>query len=179
VGKILGKPLGIERKKCYEEIQFGAKAMQKLLTARVAPAWVDYNGHMNDAEYARVFSLAVDTLMERIGLDAEGRERQAYTLFTLETHLCYRREAHQGQALDVEALLLDRDAKRLHVFFIMRDEAGETLATSEQMLMGIDTDNRRPAPFPPVVHEAITALPHAEPGNWPVAARRRIGIPRR
>ncbi|MGY6565956.1 thioesterase family protein [Halomonas sp. KM-1] len=149
-----------------------------LLTTRVAPEWVDYNGHMNDAEYARVFSLAVDTLMERIGLDAEGRERQAYTLFTLETHLCYRREAHQGQALEVEVLLLDRDAKRLHVFFTMSDATGETLATSEQMLMGIDTASHRPAPFPPDVLEAIDALPQAEPGNWPTAAGRRIGIPR-
>ncbi|MCE8016963.1 hypothetical protein HOP62_12870 [Halomonas sp. MCCC 1A17488] len=150
-----------------------------LLTTRVAPEWVDYNGHMNDAEYARVFSLAVDTLMERIGLDAEGRERLAYTLFTLETHLCYRREAHQGQALTVEALLLDRDAKRLHLFFTMHDDAGETLATSEQMLMGIDTGSHRPAPFPPEVAEAIDALPRTEAAAWPEAAGRRIGIPRR
>ncbi len=150
----------------------------KLLTTRVAPEWVDYNGHMNDAEYARVFSLAVDTLMERIGLDAEGRERLAYTLFTLETHLCYRREAHQGQTLVVEALLLDRDAKRLHVFFTMSDEAGETLATSEQMLMGIDTASHRPAPFPSGVADAIDTLPQAEAGAWPAAAGRRIGIPR-
>ncbi|MFQ3790256.1 thioesterase family protein [Halomonas sp. A29] len=149
-----------------------------LLTTRVAPEWVDYNGHMNDAEYARVFSLAVDTLMERIGLDADGRKQLSHTLFTLETHLCYRREAHQGQALAVEVLLLDRDAKRLHVFFTMRDEAGELLATSEQMLMGIDTQGHRPAPFPPAVVEAIDALPHAEEGDWPQAAGRRIGIPR-
>ncbi|MGQ4880587.1 thioesterase family protein [Billgrantia sp. LNSP4103-1] len=151
----------------------------KLLTTRVAPEWVDYNGHMNDAEYARVFSLAVDTLMERIGLDAVGRERLGHTLFTLETHLCYRREAHQEQALGVEALLLDRDAKRLHVFFTMTDEAGETLATSEQMLMGVDAQSRRPAPFPPAVLGAIDGLPHAESDAWPAAAGRRIGIPRR
>ncbi|WP_111414354.1 thioesterase family protein [Billgrantia lactosivorans] len=150
-----------------------------LLTTRVAPEWVDYNGHMNDAEYARVFSLAVDTLMEGIGLDAEGRARLDYTLFTLETHLCYRREAHQDQALAVEVLLLDRDAKRLHVFFTMRDDAGEALATSEQMLMGIDTGIHRPAPFPPAVAEQIDALPRAEAAAWPEAAGRRIGIPRR
>jgi acyl-CoA thioester hydrolase len=149
----------------------------KLLTTRVAPEWVDYNGHMNDAEYARVFSLAVDTLMERIGLDAEGRERLRHTLFMLETHLCYRREAHQGQVLGVEILLLNRDAKRLHALLTMHDEHGETLATSEQMLMGVDTQSRRPAPFPPAVVVAIEALPHAEANAWPAAAGRRIGIP--
>ncbi|WP_104203350.1 thioesterase family protein [Billgrantia saliphila] len=149
-----------------------------LLAIRVALEWVDYNGHMNDAEYARVFSLAVDTLMERIGLDSEGRERLGHTLFTLETHLCYRREAHQGQALAVEVLLLDRDAKRLHLFFTMHDDNGELLATSEQMLMGIDMRSHRPAPFPPAVVEAIDTLPHADANAWPEAAGRRIGIPR-
>ncbi|WP_444678707.1 thioesterase family protein [Halomonas sp. E19] len=150
-----------------------------ILTTCVAPAWVDYNGHMNDAEYARVFSLAVDTLMVRVGLDAAGRERLGYTLFTLETHLCYRREAHEGQPLEVTVTLLDRDAKRLHLFFAMHDEAGETLATSEQMLMGIDTQSHRPAPFPPDVAAALDGLPCTEAGSWPEAAGRRVGIPRR
>ncbi|AMD00813.1 MULTISPECIES: thioesterase family protein [Halomonas] len=151
----------------------------KLLEVRVPPEWVDYNGHMNDAEYARAFSLAVDTLMEQLGLDAEGRERLAYTLYTLETHLCYHREVLQNQALSVEALRLDHDAKRLHAFFSMRDDQGELLATSEQMLMGIDTRSRRPAPFPPEVAEAIAALPQAEADAWPSAAGRRIGIPQK
>jgi acyl-CoA thioester hydrolase len=32
-----------------------------LYETRVSSEWVDYNGHMNDAAYAKVFSLAVDT----------------------------------------------------------------------------------------------------------------------
>jgi len=58
-----------------------------ILESRVAPEWVDYNGHMNDAEYARVFSLALEALMDRIGLDAAGRDRHGYWVHTLETHL--------------------------------------------------------------------------------------------
>ena len=50
----------------------------QILDTRVAPAWVDYNGHMNDAEYARVFSLAVEALMDHIGLDAAGRDRHRH-----------------------------------------------------------------------------------------------------
>ncbi|APE30806.1 hypothetical protein BOX17_07485 [Halomonas aestuarii] len=150
-----------------------------LLETRVAPEWVDYNGHMNDAEYARVFSLGVEALMERIGLDEAGRARHGYTLYTLETHLGYRREAHEGQPLRVEVTLLDRDAKRLHVFFEMRDLEGNLLATSEQMLMGIDSDTGRPAPFPSAIEPAIAALPAAEAGAWPEAAGRRIGLPPR
>nr|WP_289109931.1 thioesterase family protein [uncultured Halomonas sp.] len=115
-----------------------------ILESRVASNWVDYNGHMNDAEYARVFSLAVEALMEHVGLDEPGRTRHCYTIYTLETHLCYRREAHEGQPLSVELTLLDRDTKRLHVFFKLHDAEGNLLATSEQMLMGMDSDSGRP-----------------------------------
>ena len=150
-----------------------------LLETRVAPQWVDYNGHMNDAEYARVFSLAVEALMDRIGLDEEGRIRHGHTIYTLETHLCYRREAHQDQLLAVDVTLLDRDAKRLHVFFSMRDDQRELLATSEQMLMGIDRQSGHSSAFPEPVAEAIATLPQVAPEAWPPAAGRRICIPRR
>ncbi len=43
--------------------------------AKVASEWVDYNGHMNDAAFAVVFSRSVDALMDRIGLDAAARKR--------------------------------------------------------------------------------------------------------
>ncbi|WP_447955817.1 thioesterase family protein [Vreelandella sp. EE7] len=149
----------------------------QILTTEVASGWVDYNGHMNDAEYARVFSMAVDALMDHIGLDVAGRAQHHYTLYTLETHLCYRQEAHEGQALAVTALVLNRDAKRLHVFFEMQDKEGALLATSEQMLMGIDEQSGRPAPFPAPVNEAIALLPACDQHAWPALAGRTIGIP--
>ncbi|WP_017431380.1 thioesterase family protein [Vreelandella jeotgali] len=147
-----------------------------LLNTRVAPEWVDYNGHMNDAEYARVFSLGVEQLMVAIGLDEHGCQQHGYTIYTLETHLCYRREAHEGQPLTVDVTLLDRDAKRLHVYFTLHDAEDNLLASSEQMLMGIDSDAGRPAPFPEAVAEAIATLPGAG-DDWPRLAGRRIGLP--
>lgn len=150
----------------------------RILDTQVAPEWVDYNGHMNDAEYARAFSLALEALMDRIGLDQAGRAQHAYTIYTLETHLCYRREAHKGQALGIDVTVLDRDAKRLHVFMEMLDQDGQCLATSEQMLMGMSSDSGRPAPFPTAVVEQIEPLPHARSGDWPTLAGRKIGLRR-
>ncbi|WP_235041888.1 thioesterase family protein [Vreelandella profundi] len=144
----------------------------------VAPEWVDYNGHMNDAEYARVFSQACESLIDHIGLDEAGREHYGYTTYTLETHLCYRREAHQGQSLKIELTLLDNDAKRLHVFFAMLDDAGNLLATSEQMLMGMAQDSGRSSPFPDAVAHLVAALPRASSDAWPELAGRTIGIRR-
>ena len=149
-----------------------------ILETQVVSAWVDYNGHMNDAEYAKVFSLAVEALMDCIGLDASGREDHGFTIYTMETHLCYRREAHEGQPLNVALTLLDRDAKRLHVFLELFDEAGNVLATSEQMLMGIDSLAERPALFPIAIETAIDTLPKADNNAWPALAGSKIGIRR-
>ncbi|WP_110669013.1 thioesterase family protein [Salinicola halophilus] len=154
-----------------------AVVADRLFETRVKDAWVDYNGHMNDAEYARVFSLAVEALMDQIGLDEAGRAAHGYTLYTLETHLCYRQQAHRGEGLGVEFVLLDVDGKRLHVFFTLRNADGELLATSEQMLMGIDVESGRPAPFPSAVSNTIEQQPRAT-GEWPSAAGQRIGIRR-
>ena len=108
-----------------------------LLEITVPHEWVDYNGHMNDAEYARAFSMAVEALMEHVGLDAEGRREHDLTIYTLETHLCYLAETHEGQTLKVKVLLLDHDAKRQHVLFTLTDADGGEIATSEQMLMAM------------------------------------------
>lgn len=145
----------------------------------VQPDWVDYNGHMNDAAYAKVFSLAADGFIEAIGLDAEARKQYSYTIFTLETHLCYLKEAHDGELLSVSHQLLDSDAKRLHVFLKMENEAGDIVATSEQMLMGMDSEQGKPAPFPEPVAQAVENIKteHTEL-DLPKQAGRTIGIRR-
>lgn len=120
--------------------------------------WVDYNGHMNDAEYARVFSLAGEELMIEIGMDEEFFKKETHTIFTLENHICYLAEAFEGEAFHVTAQILDYDEKLLHPFFIMKNERGEQLATSEQMFIGIDQETRRSANFPDEIYQSIQAL---------------------
>lgn len=141
--------------------------------------WVDYNGHMNDAAYAKVFSLATDRFIEVIGLDAAARKEYNYTFFTLETHLCYLKEAHKGETLTILPQLLDSDAKRLHVFFEMKNAAGELVATSEQMLMGMNAELGRPGPFPQPVAEAVEKIQDEHKKlSLPKQAGRTIGIRR-
>ncbi len=145
----------------------------------VEPDWVDYNGHMNDAAYAKVFSLATDLFIETIGLDAVARKNYDYTFFTLETHLCYLKEAHKGDALTLLPQLLDSDAKRLHVFFEMKNTVGDLVATSEQMLMGMNTELGRPEPFPQPVAQAVEKIQDEHKKlDLPKQAGRTIGIRR-
>ncbi len=148
----------------------------------VRPEWVDYNGHMNDSAYAVVFSQAIDALMEWLGIDESFREQHHYTLFTLETHIRYLHEAHEGMPLAVDIELLDHDAKRLHIFQTMRGGAdgATTLATCEAMLMGIDQAAGRAAGLPQSIAERVTAFAarHGAP-EWPDGAGRCMGIRRR
>ncbi|MDZ7748464.1 MAG: 3-hydroxyacyl-CoA dehydrogenase NAD-binding domain-containing protein [Halofilum sp. (in: g-proteobacteria)] len=152
----------------------------ELLTVEVPATGLDYNGHMNDAAYAIPFSDSIERLMGHLGLDAAAREREAYTIYTLESHIRYLREAHAGERLAVDAQLLDADAKRLHVFLRLVDDAGEVRATAEQMLIGIDSAAGRAAPFPEAVAAAVERLAaeHAELPA-PDGAGRPIGIRRR
>lgn len=142
--------------------------------------WVDYNGHMNDAAFAGVFSEATDALLEWLGLGAPSREEHGYTVFTLETHIRYLAQAYEAQPLAVEVRLVDHDAKRLHVLMTLREvNEGTALATGELMLMGIDTTTERPAPFPDAVAGRVDELSRAHGyDEWPTDAGRAIGIRR-
>lgn len=148
----------------------------QICKTEVQADWVDYNGHMNDAEYARVFSQAVDAFMAAIGLDEAGREEHQITIFTLETHLCYLAEAHRGEMLHVQLDILDRDAKRAHVFFTLRNANSNLVATSEQMLMAMSTDTGRPSPLPEAIEQQLAGLGQLAPDDWPPQAGQKIGI---
>ena|SRR5699024_3040949 len=146
----------------------------------VKEEWTDYNNHLNDAEYAKIFSLALDEWIDAIGLDAEGRETYAYTIFTLETHLCYLQEVLEGEKVTVRLQLLDSDEKRAHVIFLMENEKKERVATSEQMLMGMDTTVQRSAPFPEAVAASIDELKEKQKNlEIPKQAGSQIGIRRK
>src|SRR5271157_4326505 len=92
-----------------------------VLEATVVSEWVDYNGHMNDAAYAIVFSRSVDALMDRIGLDAAARKHTGQSLFTLQMMLHYFREAREGEALAVSCRLIEHDDKRIRVWLELFD----------------------------------------------------------
>ncbi len=119
--------------------------------------WIDYNGHMNDAAYALVFSRSVDALMDRIGLDAAARKGSRHSLFTLQMMLHYFRETREGEALAVTCRLLEHDDKRMRVWLELFDAAGERLAASEQLLLSV-TLAEGAARAAPWTHETLAAL---------------------
>jgi acyl-CoA thioester hydrolase len=153
-----------------------------VLETTVVSDWVDYNGHMNDAAYAIVFSRSVDALMDRVGLDAAARKRSGQTLFTLQMMLHYFKEAKEGDALVVAFQLLEHDDKRMRVWLDMTTPGGERLAASEQLLLSVAQadGSARAVPWSFETKAALEALakaqnslPHPPAAGSGVALKRR------
>jgi acyl-CoA thioester hydrolase len=143
-----------------------------LYATAVLPEWIDYNGHLRDAYYALIVSLATDALMDRIGLDAEYRARTHCTLYTVELHIHYLHEVRQSDPLSVLVRILAADHKRIHAAFeIVRAAQQAPAAAAEVMLLHVcqQGEGARTAPFPPAVAAALSALQTASAG-MPAAA---------
>lgn len=146
----------------------------------VLPDWVDYNGHLRDAYYLLLFSLATDALMEQLGLDEAGRAATGHSLYTLECHLNFVQEVKLGQQVEVRTQILGHDSKRLHLNHSLHllDEA-PLLAASEQMLLNVATAAARATPFAEPVLSRVEALARAHQGlPAPRFAGRAISLAR-
>lgn len=144
------------------EVEVEARPLQ-LYSCTVRPEWVDYNGHLRDAYYGLIFSLATDALMDHLGLDAAGRARHGGTLYTLESHACYLLELHEGAAVRVHTQLIAHDEKRLHVHHALwADELGAPAAVGECLLLHVATaGSPRATALPAPVMDAVQRLGRA------------------
>lgn len=133
--------------------------------SEVLPEWVDYNGHLRDAYYLLLFSLATDALMDQLGLDEAGRAATGHSLYTLECHLNFVHEVKLGQQVEVRTQILGHDHKRLHLnhSLLLLGEALQ-LAACEQMLLNVATALGRAAPFAETVHGKVAALARLHQG---------------
>jgi len=146
----------------------------------VLPEWIDYNGHLRDAYYGVIVSLATDALMNHVGLDAAYRARTGCTLYTLEMHLHYLHEVLRSDTVTVSVRIEGADHKRIHATFELRRGRDPTLAAStEVMLLHVlqTSDKVAAAPFPPQVSTVLAelqAVSAALPVEGPVS--RRMGL---
>jgi len=125
----------------------GIPAPLRLHETAVAAEWTDYNGHLSEWAYLLVFGDSADAFFRFFGVD-EAYRASGRSLFTAETHLRHLREARDGDRLRLTLQVLGVDAKRLHIAHEMSGAGGEPLATAEQMLLHVDTQAGRVAPFP-------------------------------
>ena len=137
---------------------------------QVMPEWIDYNGHLRDAYYSLIVSLACDALMDRVGLDEAYRARTRCTLYTLEMHMHFLREVKGTDTVDVSVRILGLDRKRIHAAFDMWcGAASAPAASAELMLLHVHQgDDVKSQAFPTEVAEALERL-RQESGGGPEA----------
>jgi len=113
----------------------------RLHRARVAPDWIDYNGHASESMYLRFAGQATDLLLGLVGIDEEYL-RSSGSYYTVETHLRHLGQAVEGDLLEVVTQVLGADEKRLHLCHRVT-RGDEVLATAEQMLLHADAATGR------------------------------------
>jgi len=155
---------------------------ERVYTTELAAEWIDYNGHLRDAYYGLIVSLACDALMDRLGMDAAYRARTGNTLYTVEMHVHFLREVKKSDVVHVNVRVLGVDQKKLHAAFdVLRESDGVVAASAEQMLLHVHQgETVTTAPFPPDVASAIASLaaatvssPEVGPGSRRMELRRR------
>ena len=147
----------------------------------VKPEWIDHNGHFNMGYYLVVFDRATDAFLHQVGLTAELREGTGATTFTLEAHVNYLNELHEGDPLRFTTRLLGFDHKRIHYFHEMYHATeGYLAATNELMSLHVNHSTRRSAPMAVEVTRCLEEILEAhEPLPLPEQGGRRIGLERR
>jgi acyl-CoA thioester hydrolase len=130
-----------------------------LIRERVRPEWIDYNGHMNVAWYVAAFDIAGESFLEQMGLGPTYRREADASVFSVEAHITYQREVHEGDLLEFRTKLLGFDAKRLHYIQSMYRAADGTLSsTAEWLVLHVDMKTRRSAAMRAAVQQRLEAL---------------------
>jgi acyl-CoA thioester hydrolase len=146
----------------------------------ILPQWIDYNGHLRDAYYAVIVSLAIDALMDRVGLDAAYRERTGGTLYTVEMHFHYLQEVKQSDTAQVVMRILGTDRKRIHAAFeLLRAGHAGVAATAEAMLLHVRQHDGKVSvtALPDPVRAALAELARAGealPADGPLSRRMEL-----
>ena len=150
--------------------------------ATIDPSWIDYNGHLRDAYYGLIASLAIDVVMDDLGLDAAYRARTHCTLYTLEVHINYLAEIKAADDLRVQSSILDFDQKRLQIGCRFTCPRVATAAAAVEMLLLHVHQGAKPAaaPFPAEVTMKLEEYkaPATGPGAF-VPSSRKIELKRR
>ena len=148
---------------------------------RVEPGWIDYNGHLNMAYYNVLFDRAVDEVFELLGCGLDYVRTHRHSCFTAETHVRYLRELKAEDDVRVTFQLIDYDSKRMHFFEqLLHATEGWVSATSENMSLHVDMEQKRTAPFPAAIASALEGMKavHARLPS-PQGAGRRIAMLRK
>jgi acyl-CoA thioesterase FadM len=149
----------------------------RLHRARVAPGWVDYNGHLSEAYYVLIFGHATDALLDAIAMDEGFRTRTGRSVYTVDARILYLREVACGEEVEIRTWIAGADRKRMLVRHAMyrtgeRSDAEGPVARTELVLLSVGTPGPRAMPFDPAVFDTIERLCDRTGRDCPVLPER-------
>jgi|TARA_B100000959_G_scaffold136586_1_gene143560 acyl-CoA thioesterase FadM len=128
----------------------------------VPPEWIDYNGHLTEGFYGVAFGAASDELLIHLGFGEKYRSLHG-TFYSVEAHIRFLREVHEGSSVATDTYVLGADTRRLHIHHdLLVDGNPEPVATQEAMLLHVSQspDGGAPRTSPmvdPVLTRALAA----------------------
>ena len=126
--------------------------------AVVEPGWIDYNDHLTEWAYLKLFGEATDTVLAHVGAGPDY-VTAGHSFFTLETHIRYLDQARLGEPIEVRSRVLGADAKRIHLFHEMFCPGREAvIASGEHMMVHVDLGKGASCPAPASIAEALARL---------------------
>lgn len=130
---------------------------------KVAPEWIDLNGHMNVAYYVLAFDMGTDALWGRFGITEEFIAESNGSTFAVDCHVTYQRELLEGDEFIVTTQILAYDHKRIHQFQRMFHARESFLvATAEWLNLFVDLNVRRVSQWPESILANIESIAKAQ-----------------
>ncbi len=124
----------------------------------VQPEWIDYNEHLTEWAYLKLFGDATDVVLARIGAGADY-VAGGHSWYTVESHLRHLGQARLGEPVEVRSRVLACDGKRLHLFHEMASLSQHmVIATAEHMLVHVDAKAEKSAPAPQDMQDKARAF---------------------
>ncbi|HKF72696.1 MAG TPA: thioesterase family protein [Stellaceae bacterium] len=109
---------------------------------------IDYNNHVNVGYYGILFEQAAQAVFPRFDLSGDYKARTNHALFATESHVVFKKEIFESQAVDVYLRMVDLTDKALHVMFLMllRDDP-DPAATQEVLYLHVSLTDRKVVPL--------------------------------
>lgn len=142
--------------------------------------WCDYNGHLNAGYYTVAFENAFFEVLEMLDLGARYVREEQLGVFTLQLSTTYTREVREGDPLAFTFQLLDHNEKLIHILMQMRHAGEDYLAAfTEQLVLHVDLQKRRAAPWPERAAKMLGEMRKAHAGlEVPAGVGGSVGIRR-
>lgn len=100
--------------------------------------WLDAYGHLNEGHYYLAFANAGWDFLRQLDVGVTYFERTGCGWYTAESHLRFLKEVRAPAMLEMNGMLLDCDAKRMHYCFVMKVQGIER-ATLEGVAIHFDS----------------------------------------